>query len=309
MRIQGKSMAVMHDQFQTRKSRKPRLTIIGCGDIGMRVIRLLRGRFRIFAVTRQAERIDALRAAGAIPIVADLDRPASLVRVARLASFVIHLAPPQSDGITDRRTRHLAAILPAHASLVYMSTTGVYGDCGGALVDETRALDPQNARAMRRVDAEQTLRSWARRSGARLSILRVPGIYAAERLPIERLTKGIPALREEDDVFTNHIHADDLAHIVVLALTRGAPCRAYHAVDDSCMKMGEYFDAVAQEFNLPKAQRLPRAELKSQVSPMLWSFMTESRRLTNLRIKCELGATLRYPHVTDALPFMHMKDA
>jgi len=301
-------MSTMHDHFQIRKFGKPRLTIIGCGDIGTRVVRLLRGRFRVFAVTRQADRIDELRAAGAMPIVADLDQPASLARVAHLASIVIHLAPPQSDGVTDQRTRHLAAILPTHANLIYMSTTGVYGDCGGAVVDETRGLAPQNARAKRRVDAEKNLRSWARRSGSRLSILRVPGIYAAERLPIERLTKGIPTLREEDDVFTNHIHADDLAHIVVLALMRGVPCRVYHAVDDSCMKMGEYFDAVAQEYNLPKAKRLPRAELKGQVSPMLWSFMTESRRLTNLRIKSELGARLRYPRVTDALPLRHVKD-
>ena len=308
-KIQRESLSTMPDPIQSRKTGKPRLTIIGCGDIGMRVIRLLRGRFRVFAVTRQAERIGELRAAGAIPILADLDQPASLARLARLASTIGHLAPPQSAGATDRRTRHLATVLPSKATLVYMSTTGVYGDCGGQLVDETRAPNPQNARAQRRVDAEQTLRAWARRSGSRLSILRVPGIYAADRLPIERLTKGIPALQEQDDVYTNHIHADDLARIVVLALLRGAPCRVYHAVDDSCLKMGEYFDAVAQQYDLPQAPRLPRAELQSQVSPMLWSFMAESRRLSNRRIKSELGVVLRYARVADALPLMRVKDA
>lgn len=302
-------MHAIPDRFQTEKSGKPRLMIVGCGDIGMRIVRMLHRRFRIYAVTRQSDRVGELRAAGAIPIVADLDQASSVARLARLASTIIHLAPPQSDGVTDRRTRHLTAALPAHSNLVYVSTSGVYGDCGGAVVAETRAPDPQNDRAKRRVDAEQTLRSWARRSKSRLSILRVPGIYAAERLPIERLSKGVPALQQQDDVFTNHIHADDLASIVVLAMTRGAPCRVYHAVDDSCMKMGDYFDAVAQEFKLPKVLRLPRAELKNQVSPMLWSFMTESRRLTNCRIKDELGVRLRYPRVTDALPLMHVKDA
>jgi nucleoside-diphosphate-sugar epimerase len=295
----------MSDEYHMNKTGKPRLLILGCGDIGMRLLPLLRNRFRVFAVTSQAGRRDELRAAGAIPIVADLDQPASVARLGPLASLIVHLAPPQSDGVQDTRTRHLTAILRKHATVVYVSTTGVYGDCGGMLVDETRPLNPQNSRARRRMDAEQTLRAWARRSGGHLSILRVPGIYAANRLPLERVKKGTPALREQDDVYTNHIHADDLARIVMLALLRGAPCRVYHAVDDSNMKMGEYFDAVAQAFQLPCPPRLPRAELKNQVSPMLLSFMSESRRLANERIKSELGVRLRYPCVLDALHQMN----
>jgi nucleoside-diphosphate-sugar epimerase len=295
------TIANMIDRYQINKLGKPRLLILGCGDIGMRLLPLLRGRFRIFAVTRQAERCAELRAAGATPIVADLDQPASLARVARVASLVVHLAPPQSEGLRDWRSRHLAAMLPERATVVYLSTSGVYGDCGGSLVDETHAVNPHNARAKRRVDAEQVLRAWARRAGGRLSILRVPGIYAEERLPLERLRQRIPALVEGDDVYTNHIHGDDLARIVMQALRRGAPGRVYHAVDDSQLKMGDYFDAVAQAFQLPAVPRLPRAELKQAVSPMLWSFMSESRRMSNLRIKTELGVRLRYPRVQDAL--------
>lgn len=280
---------------------RPRLLIIGCGDVGMRVLSLLRDRFRVFALTSQASRCKELRDAGAVPVVADLDDAASLARIARLARWIVHLAPPQSEGFSDRRTRNLTAILPDHATLVYVSTTGVYGDCGGERIDETRPVNPQNARAKRRVDAERVLRAWARRSGARLSILRVPGIYAENRLPIERLQKGTPALRQEDDVYTNHIHADDLARIVVHALFRACPCRVYHAVDDSELKMADYFDAVADAFGLQKPPRLPRDELSKAVSPMLLSFMSESRRLANLRMKSELGVRLRYSHVQDAL--------
>jgi nucleoside-diphosphate-sugar epimerase len=283
---------------------KPRLLILGCGDVGMRLLPLLRDRFRVFAVTSQSSRCDELRAAGAMPIVADLDQPASLARLARLAHYIVHLAPPQSDGLTDRRTRNLTAILPEQAVLVYVSTTGVYGDCGGELVPETRPVKPRNPRALRRVDAERRLRAWARRSGSRLSILRVPGIYAADRLPLERLRKGTPALLPDDDVFTNHIHADDLARIIAAALFRARSGRIYHAVDDSQMKMGEYFDAVAAAFDLPRPPRLPRAALKDAVSPMLLSFMSESRRLSNARLKNELGVRLRYPQVSDALPTM-----
>jgi nucleoside-diphosphate-sugar epimerase len=280
---------------------KPRLLIVGCGDVGMRLLPLVRDRFRVFAVTSQAAHRDALREAGAVPIVADLDQPAALARLARLARNIVHLAPPQSEGLKDRRTRNLTAILPDHATLVYVSTTGVYGNCGGALIDETRQVNPHNARAGRRVDAEQVLRAWARRSNSRLAVLRVPGIYAADRLPIERLKKGTPALLHKEDVYTNHVHADDLARMIALALFRARPGRIYHAVDDSEMKMGEYFDAVAEAFQLPRPPRLPREELSNAVSPMLLSFMSESRRLSNQRIKSELGMRLRYPQVSDAL--------
>ena len=280
-----------------KKFARPRLLIVGCGDVGMRLLPLLTGHFRVFATTSQQERCAELRAAGAVPLVANLDQPASLRRLAGLAPWVIHLAPPPAEGALDTRTRHLTAILPEQGRLVYVSTTGVSGDCGGALFDESRPTAPRNPRALRRVDAERVLRGWARRSGAALSILRVPGIYAADRLPLKRLQQGTPALIEADDVYTNHIHADDLAAIIAHALFRALPNRLYHAVDDSDMKMAHYFDAVADAFGLPRPPRLPRAELQQVVTPALLSFMSESRRLRNGRIKRELGVRLRYPTV------------
>lgn len=280
---------------------KPRLLIIGCGDIGLRIVALLRGLYRIFAVTTQRERMQELRDVGAIPLQADLDRPATLARLAKLAPTVLHLAPPQPEGVIDRRTRHVIAILIERTTLVYISTSGVYGDCGGALVDETRPVQPHNARAVRRVDAERALRAWARRSGSRLAIVRVPGIYAGERLPLERLQKGMSALSEADDVHTNHIHADDLARTVVAAMRRLQPQRIYHAVDDSDMKMADYLDAVADAHGLPRPLRLPRDQMESKVTPAMWSFLTESRRLSNRRLKTELGVRLQYPTVLDGL--------
>jgi nucleoside-diphosphate-sugar epimerase len=287
--------------FIEQKFRRPRLLIIGCGDVGMRLLPLVRARFRVFAVTSSAERCEQLRAAGAVPLVANLDDRASLARLKGLARYVVHLAPPPGQGALDQRSRNLCAILPDGARLVYVSTSGVYGDCQGQRIDETRPLAPRNARAIRRVDAERVLRGWARRSGSSLAIVRAPGIYARERLPLERLRLGTPALVEEDDVFTNHIHADDLARIVALALMRGLPGRLYNAVDDSEMKMAAYFDAVADAFDLSRPARLARAELQLQVSPQLMSFMSESRRIGNARIKHELGVRLRYPAMLPAL--------
>jgi nucleoside-diphosphate-sugar epimerase len=198
------------------------------------------------------------------------------------------------------RTRNLLAALsrgtPPH-KLIYISTSGVYGDCAGEMVTEARPLNAQSARARRRVDAERQVRAWGRRTRSMVSILRVPGIYAADRLPLERLRAGTPAIEAAQDSYTNHIHADDLARIVLAALRHARPGRVVHASDDSGMKMGEYFDAVADTHGLPRPPRLPRGEVKQNVSPALWSFMNESRRLINTRLKRELKVRLHYPTV------------
>jgi nucleoside-diphosphate-sugar epimerase len=192
--------------------------------------------------------------------------------------------------------------------MVYVSTSGVYGDCAGALISEVRKINPANARAVRRADAEQVWRHWARRTGSCLSILRVPGIYASDRLPIERLKQGTPALLAEQDVYTNHIHADDLARLIVHTLFHGSANRIYHASDDSHLLMGDYFDAVAERAALPRPPRLARSELMQQVSPVLLSFMSESRRMDNARIKSELGFRFLYPGVLDGLNNALMKN-
>lgn len=189
----------------------------------------------------------------------------------------------RSTGKSSRRTHPLRA--------VYVSTTGVYGDCAGEHIDETRRARPENARAKRRVSAEARIRASRTR---RFAILRAPGIYAAERLPVERLRAGTPALAASDDVFTNHIHADDLARAVWFAIFRGGAGRVVNVVDDSELRMGEYFDQVADAVSLPRPPRMDRVQLKQNVSPMLYSFMSESRRIDNARMKRELRLRLKY---------------
>ena len=279
-----------------RKLGRPRLLMVGCGDVGLRIVSRLRTRFRVVALTSTPQRVALLRAAGAVAIVGDLDRRESLHRLRGFATRVMHLAPPAATGAVDARTRRLATILmPTVQRAVYISTTGVYGDHAGAAIDETARLRPENPRALRRIDAERVMRR------LHASVLRVPGIYAHDRLPLDRLRKHLPALLPDDDVYSNHIHADDLARISIAALARGAPTRVYNAVDDSALKMADYFDAVADACDLPRPPRLPRAEMKTAVSPMMYSFMTESRRLSNRRLKRELGVRLAYPNVARAL--------
>jgi nucleoside-diphosphate-sugar epimerase len=282
-----------------------RLLIIGCGDVALRMVPLVRGRCVLYALARDRNRFPELRALGLKPVWGDLDRPDTLAALAGLAQDVVHFAPPPRDGVHDTRTAHLIAALARSKSLpqhlVYLSTSGVYGDCAGELVSETRPLRPQTERAQRRADAEERLRAWGARSGVRVTLVRVPGIYAADRLPLERLRRGTPALAAQEDAFVNHVHADDLARIVVAALRRGQPNRSYNAVDDVPQRMGEYFDVVADSFNLPRPRRIARAEAERTLPRELYSFMSESRRLVNARMKRELRVKLRYPSVHDGL--------
>ena len=285
-----------------------RLLIIGCGDIARRALPELQKRYRVSALARAGD--PALAAAGVELIEGDLDAPESLTSLAGRAGRVAHLAPPAEGGAPDIRTRNLvAALSPPRKSgamlphrFVYISTSGVYGDCGGDFVDETRPPNPRTARAKRRQDAERTLTEWGERDAVEIVILRVPGIYASDRLPLERLRRGTAALREEEDGYTNHIHADDLAGILVVALESPQARGVYNASDDSPMKMGEWFDLVADRAGLARPPRVSRVEAERIIAPGLLSFMSESRRLVNRRMKEELGIRLRYPTVADGVP-------
>jgi len=279
-----------------------RLLIVGFGDVARRALPALVGRYDAIALLRPG----AAAAPGVQAVSGDLDRPETLAPLAGAADLVLHLAPPDETRTGDARTRNLIAALSGARMLprrlVYISTSGVYGDCGGARIDESRPVNPGTARAARRVDAERALSEWGAASGVETVILRVPGIYAADRLPVERLKRGAPVLRAEDDVYTNHVHAEDLAAICARALAADAPAGVYNASDDSELRMGEWFDLVADRCGLPRPPRVSRAEAARTIPPLALSFMSESRRLVNRRLKDALGVRLEYPTVFDGVP-------
>lgn len=310
--------------------RRERVLIVGCGDVGLRSARELGarpeasvepgaidakaaasqgapGRVRLLALTSTPARQAELRQAGITPLAGNLDDPASLRRLAGLATRVLYLAPPPGTGLGDPRSLALARALARRSpprALVYGSTSGVYGDCQGEWVSETRPVNPATPRARRRVAAEAVLRWWGRASGVPVGVLRIPGIYACDReggTPRERLLRGTPVLRREDDVYTNHIHADDLARACVRALWRQPAQRVFNVSDDSELLMGDYYEQAAALYGLPRPERVSRAEAAQHLSPMTLSFMGESRRLRNWRLKRELGLRLRYPDVMQGL--------
>ena len=278
-----------------------RLLIIGCGDVALRAVVRLLPAFHIYALTHTPERAQSLRALGITPIVGDLDQAQQLVKLAGLAHCVMHFAPPQNSGEFDQRTHNLLSALDKGEMLpqrlVYISTTGVYGHCAGNWVDETHRTQPATPRAKRRLSAENQLREWGIRRGVTVSILRVPGIYAQDRLPLQRLKNGTPTLIAAEDSYTNHIHAEDLARMAAAAIYRGKPGRVYNAADDSDIKMGDWFDLLATRHNLPHPKRITRAEAQTQMPENLLSFLNESRRVSNKRVKRELRVRLAYPDV------------
>lgn len=287
------------------------MLIVGCGDIGLRAARLLLPRNRVLALTSSAERREDLRRRGIVPLLGNLDDPSTLNRLAGLAQRVLYLAPPPAEGWGDPRMAAMLRVLRRRSrpqSLAYGSTSGVYGDCQGAFVAETRPVAPRTPRALRRVDAESQVR-WLGRGNPggqtmSASILRIPGIYAGDRpggTPRTRLQKGTPVLRPQDDVYTNHIHADDLARACIAALWRARPQRVYNVNDNSHLRMGDYFDLAADIYGLPRPARVARDVAATQLPLMLLSFMGESRRMDNTRMKRELRLALMYPSAADGL--------
>lgn len=273
----------------------------------MRVRAQLPQPVRVLALTSSQARTAELRSRGITPLLGNLDRAGELRRLAGIAQRVVHLAPPPGEGWHDTRTASLLAALRLRSlplSMVYGSTSGVYGDCDGAWVTEASMPRAHTPRAIRRLDAEQRMRWWGRGTGVRASVLRIPGIYANDRdggTPRARLLKGTPVLQAQDDVYTNHIQADDLARACVRALWRGRSQRIYNVNDHTEMKMGDYFDLAADLYGLPRPNRVSREGAQQQLPLMLLSFMNESRRMDNTRLLRELGLRLRYPTVREGL--------
>jgi nucleoside-diphosphate-sugar epimerase len=289
--------------FPARKARrrlkKPLLAIVGCGDIGRRIVARLRGRFSIVATATQDAALEPIRAAGARALALDLDLPRARARLRGIAANILVLAPASREGDRDARSRRLLALLAGggRRRMVYVSTSGVYGDRAGAWTDETVTPRPSTDRARRRLDAENRLRASPWHAG----VLRAPGIYARERLPTERLEKSIPVPQPGHDIYTNHIHAEDLARACIAAVFRGAPARVYNVVDDSQLQLGQYLDLVADHAGLPRPPRAPWSELARAAGPERMSFLSESRRLRNWRLKRELRFRLLYPDVAAGL--------
>lgn len=283
----------------------PDVFIVGCGGIGS----LLAGNWRergarVTALARSEATTRHLQGLGLKTVFGDLDDPNSLRGLPLAGATLYYLAPPPPDGDSDPRMHHfLEALNEAEppTRIIYISTSGVYGDTGGAWVNEETPPNPQTGRARRRMDAENTLRAAGRHLGIEVIILRVGGIYGPGRLPVDRLKKGLPVLNEAECGFTNRIHADDLVAILIAAAEKGRGDNVYNVCDGHPGNMTQYFNAVADALGLPRPPNLPMAEAREQLSHAMLSYLTESRRMDNRKLLREFGISLRYPDLESGL--------
>ncbi|MCP3175805.1 SDR family oxidoreductase [Desulfuromonas sp. KJ2020] len=282
-----------------------RIVIIGCGDIGRRVARraLAQGQ-QVHGLVREEEKGQALAAAGIAPLVGHLDDPESLTGLPLAGAGLFYFAPPPGGGFSDPRVRNfLAAIAPGQgpAKIVYISTSGVYGDCGDKLVTEETPPNPQTSRARRRLDAENAFLAWGKEHRVPVVILRVTGIYGPGRLPVARLTEGHPLLREEECKPTNRIHAEDLARVCLAAMDKGEAGDIFNVCDGQGGTMTQYFLAVADLLSLPQPKQIPMAEARQVMAPLMISYLSESRRMDNRKMLEKLEIRLDYPTLAEGL--------
>ena len=280
------------------------MLIVGCGDVGrMIAARAQRRGQPVHCVVRSRLSAAALLENGLDAVAVDLDRESPALAGERDQAEIFYLAPPAASGIGDDRMRRFLAALPDARPhrIVYISTSGVYGDCGGAWVDESRAVNPQVDRARRRHAAERQLQAWRASGRGEVVILRVAGIYGPGKLPLERLRSQTPMIAEPEAPWTNRIHIDDLVSVCEAAMARGRDGEVYNVSDGSPGNMRDYFDRVADLYGLPRAPLISLAEARASLSPGMLSYLGESRRLDNRKMLEELGVTLRYPRLADGL--------
>ena len=279
--------------------------IVGCGYLGVRLARSLTQQGDpVSGLVRSSESVGRLEQEGIQPLQLDLDRPSS-VDIGLVGSDLYYLAPPPPRGRLESRVENLISCFGVWGSprrVLYISTSGVYGDCSGAWVDERWPVRPQTDRARRRWDGERRFRAWREAGGGELVIVRVAGIYGPDRLPLERLRQGLPLVRGDQAPYSNRIHVDDLVKVCKAAMGRGADGEVYNASDGYPTTMTDYFTRLADLTGLPRPPLISMPEAAQRLSPGMMSYLRESRRLDNRKIREGLGVELDYPGLETGLP-------
>lgn len=280
--------------------------IAGCGDIGRRVARRWQAKgLPVTGLVNSTSSLNTLKERKVKAVQVDLDDESPVFPALAANSLIYYFVPPPSQGVVDSRCQHFLLALSAQVvkpkRIVVISTTGIYGDCGGALINEEQPANPMVDRARRRYDMEQQLKHWCEQHAVELIILRVGGIYGPQRLPIKRVREGIPVLDEVLAPKTNRIHEEDLADICVAAARVDFDFRIYNVSDGSNSNMTEYFYILADHFNLPRPPAVDWQEAERVMSKGMLSYLKESRRIDNARMLKELEITLSYPSLETGL--------
>jgi nucleoside-diphosphate-sugar epimerase len=282
------------------QANRRQVLIAGCGYVGQRLALRLQARYDVTSLVRSAERAAELARLGVRALAIDLDRvrPGTTIPESLDLEAIVYLTPPPVLGESDLRLDRflqLASVPPQ--TFVYMSTTGVYGDTAGAVVDESSVVQPRTDRARRRISAEEMTRVWCTERRVRRVVLRVPGIYGPDRLPLERLRHFEPVVREREAGINNRIHVDDLVEACACAITNSEARGVYNVTDGQPLSSTTFINMVAKAAGLPVPPQVPMEEAQLTFSPERLSFLNESRRVSNERMLKHLGVVLKYADV------------
>lgn len=269
--------------------------VVGTGYLGRRFLdsqnaRSVIGLSRSDLKSTQHVEVYDLDAGGALPV--------------KLPSqySVLYTVPPSRHSMSDIRLERLLSLLtPAPHRFVYISTTGVYGNRDGALVDEETEVKPETDRARRRVAAEESLQTWADEHDCAVVILRVPGIYGPGRLGIERIQEGLPMISEQEAGPGNRIHVDDLVSCCTAALARTVPAGIYNVGDGDLRSSPWFMSEVARQCQLQAPPTISMQDAERTFTPMRLSFLGESRRVDTKKMRAVLGVTPRYANAEDGI--------
>lgn len=283
-----------------------KIVISGCGYIGGRVARSWRDRgAEVVCLVRSPEKAEELVEEGFAAHALSLDTAEGIVLPDMAGAVVYYFVPPPGGGFSDTRARNFIAALERSAppaKIIYASATSVYSETGGGVVTEESPADPASAMGKRRLDAELAFREYGSRSGTAVIVLRISGIYGPGRLPLMQISQGQPLLREEESGPSNRIHARDLADICLAAAERGEGGDIFNVSDGHPSSMTSYFNACADLLGYPRQPQVTLEEARQVMSPLMISYVTESRIIDNSRLLHKLGITLRYPSMAEGLP-------
>lgn len=280
--------------------------IIGYGDIGSRVARLCveKEKCNVYGLARSLLSAQQAETDGVKAITADLEQIKDLQGLPMAGAWVFYFAPPPAQGLTDPRMSNFLACLDKEElpeKIIYISTSGVYGDQGGGWVTETSPPIPGADRSRRRLDAENQLRQFRHQYAVEIVILRVGGIYGPGRLPEKRIRDKIPVIHEVLSPKTNRIHAEDLANICIAAAKYGRDGEIYNVSDGCDSNMTQYFYQVADHLGLERPPAVDWETANKTFSPGMLSYLRESRRMDNRKMLKELHITLKYPDLASGL--------
>ncbi len=282
-----------------------RIFIAGCGYIGGRVAQLLREEgAEVTCVVRSGEHGDQLRSEGFSTLICAFDDPGNIPDLDVGGSVIFYFVPPPGGGIMDSRARNFCAALAASAApakIIYMSATSVYGDVGNAVVTELSPTVPTTAMGKRRLDAEAAFLEYGAERGVPVIILRVAGIYGPGRLPLMQISQGQPLLREEESGPSNRIHCDDLVQVCLAAAEKGEGEDVFNVSDGHPSSMTTYFNACADALGFPRQPQVSLEEARRVMSPLMFSYVSETREVDNARMLERLGIKLRYPTLSDGV--------